>query len=103
VGAALRTLVQEFALELFGGHLIIHYESAALLLATGSRVSVGNRSPYRFLGEDLPVEPRYNGLTTGQLSGAASRAVELRLEARPAPARRLAPPVQYAPQVLPTA
>ena len=76
VGAALsltrretvRARVHEYPLEMFGGHLLIRHKRQALLLATGSPVSVGRRTRCRFLGQEFPLELQYNGLTTDQLS-----------------------------------
>ena len=64
----MRTRVHEYPLEVFGGHLLIRREGQALLLDTGSPVSIGGQSSCRFLGQEFPVQPRYNELTTEQLS-----------------------------------
>lgn len=60
--------MHEYPLVMFGGHLLIRHERQMLLLATGSPVSVGRGERCRFLGRKFPVQLRYNGLTTEQLS-----------------------------------
>ena len=55
-------------LEMPGGHLILHHDGDTLLLATGSPVSMGRRSTYRFLDREIPVLRRYQGMTMEQWS-----------------------------------
>jgi len=62
------SVTREYALEMVGGHLIIEAEGQALLLDTGSPVSVGRETTSRFQGREFPVLPRYNGMTTESLS-----------------------------------
>lgn len=58
----------EYGVALLGGHLILRHDAQVLLLDTGSPVSVGLGSSYRFLGRDFPVQSIYNGMTTEELS-----------------------------------
>ncbi|HEV8305013.1 MAG TPA: hypothetical protein VGQ25_08640 [Gemmatimonadales bacterium] len=81
VGVALRPLVHEYALDMFGGHPLIRHDRQALLLATGSPVSVGSRTPCRFLGQEFPVQPQYNGLTAEQLSEHVGTRIDVLLGA----------------------
>ena len=60
--------VHEYPLQMFGGHLLIRHKRQALLLATGSPISVGRTTRCRFLGQEFPVQADYNGLTIEQLS-----------------------------------
>lgn len=58
----------QYPLEMPGGHLILRYDSQALLLDTGSPVSLGRRSSYRFLDREIPVLQRYQGMSMEQWS-----------------------------------
>src|SRR5512144_3385455 len=63
-----RTFMLRCPLEMPGGHLILHHDGDTLLLTTGSPVSMGRRSTYRFLDRELPVLRRYQGMTMEQWS-----------------------------------
>jgi len=76
-----RARVHEYQLEMFGGHLLIRHERQALLLATGSPVSVGPGTQCRFLGRVFPVQLLYNGLTTEQLSELVGTRIDVLLGA----------------------
>ena len=55
-------------LEMPGGHLILRHDGHTLLLATGSPVSMGRQTTYRFLDREIPVLRRYQGMTMEQWS-----------------------------------
>ena len=73
--------MHEFPLELFGGHFFIRHDGLTLLLDTGSPVSVGQRSPYRFLGRDVAVVRQYNDMTIPDLSEIVRTRVDMLLGA----------------------
>jgi hypothetical protein len=57
-----------YQLETPGGHLIVRHGAHTLLLDTGSPVSLGRRSTYRFLDRETAVLLRYQGMTMEQWS-----------------------------------
>lgn len=58
----------QYPLEMPGGHLVIRHDAQALLLDTGSPVSVGRRSSYDVLDRVIPVLQRYQGMNVEQWS-----------------------------------
>jgi len=60
--------VLQYPLEMPGGHLILRHDAQVLLLDTGSPVSLGRRSTYRFLDREIPVLQRYQGMSMEQWS-----------------------------------
>ncbi|HMA44673.1 MAG TPA: hypothetical protein VKO86_11680 [Gemmatimonadales bacterium] len=58
----------QYPLEMPGGHLILRHNGQAMLLDTGSPVSIGRRTSYRFLDREIPVLQRYQGMTLEQWS-----------------------------------
>jgi hypothetical protein len=71
----------EYTVVLLGGHLILRHHAQALLLDTGSPVSVGRGPSWRFLGRDFPLQSRYNGMTTEDLSETLGTQVDILLGA----------------------
>lgn len=60
--------LHECHLEMVGGHLIIDADEHMFLLDTGSPVSMGRGTTFRFQNREFPVLPRYKGMTTDTLS-----------------------------------
>lgn len=77
----MRPFSHEYSVVMLGGHLILRHDAQVLLLDTGSPVSVGPGPAYRFLGRDFPVEPRYNEMTTEELSEMLGTPIDVLLGA----------------------
>jgi hypothetical protein len=76
-----KSFSHEYTVAVLGGHLILRHDAQVLLLDTGSPVSVGRGSPWRFLGRDFPIQSRYNGMTTEELSETLGTQIDVLLGA----------------------
>jgi hypothetical protein len=72
--------MNEFPLELIDGHVVIRSDGRALLLDTGSPVTLSHL-PLSFLGQEWPVEAEYFGASTEDLSQHAGVRIDVLLGA----------------------